>query len=65
MTKHNYERIAEILRIWHDNGTEADKNTIEGIIRSLMVYFKLDNEKFDKDKFLWKATGEYYPDIRG
>lgn len=52
MSKKDYIKIAEVLK-YH---RERDPSTVDSIAFELALVFKLDNELFDKDRFM-KACG--------
>jgi len=51
-TKRHYEAIAKII---HDTETDVDNNLF---LDRLCTYFKGDNEKFNKDRFLRVCRGK-------
>ena len=49
MTKKDYEKFAELIREYVNNG---DLLSITDVVEGMCVIFKKDNRNFDKDKFI-------------
>lgn len=51
MTKKDYTKIAEALKIARQRTDATEKEVIRHIITELIRVFEIDNPQFDRDKF--------------
>ena len=57
MSKKHYIRLAADIRYMYDNADEYDKQVIMGVVGILCNTLKSDNPRFDREKFIFAATG--------
>jgi len=58
MTRRGYKDMAEEIRFVYDRAEDADKVVIRHIVRTISGPLKRDNSRFDREKFIYAATGE-------
>lgn len=58
MTKKDYELIAKAIRAsrYDIRNTQEDKQTIDAVADALAYYLKIDNPRFDRNKFMQAIT---------
>ncbi len=58
MTKKGYVRLAANIRYEYDLADERDKQVIRQMVGILCNALKEDNLRFDRERFIYAATGE-------
>jgi len=58
VTKKHYIRLAADIRYEYDISTENDQQVIRSMINILCETLKSDNSNFDRERFVYAATGE-------
>jgi hypothetical protein len=58
MTKKGCIRLAADIRDEWDNASEYDKQVIRRMLGILCNNLKADNPRFDRERFIYAATGE-------
>ncbi len=58
MSKKHYIRLASDIRYKYDLSDENDKQVIRSMVGILCNALKADNSNFDRERFIYAATGQ-------